>query len=193
MEGLVAGLGRTTVVFTGDTESVVENLQLRQQKQKRKGGGKKGEKRAREKKSENEPKEEGWGEKNEHHKYCQGQHITITTAATVSSSFWCSLAWFHNVAYPLSTCKYKWDQGSKNVQLWAVFCTQSLRANSGRGYGAFAKYTTVRPASGLQEQLIQTEFESFVVSVEAGFVYWEETEISIFFFPKMKRRKRLAF
>lgn len=30
---------------------------------KRKGGGKKGEKRAREKKSENEPKEEGWGEK----------------------------------------------------------------------------------------------------------------------------------
>lgn len=63
MEGLVAGLGRTTVVFTGDTESVVENLQLRQQKQKGRGGGKKGEKRAREKKSENEPKEEGWGEK----------------------------------------------------------------------------------------------------------------------------------
>lgn len=78
------------------------------------------------------------------------------------------------------------------MQLWSVFCTESLRANSGRGYGAFAKYTTDRPASGLQEQLIQTEFESFVISGEAGFVYWEETEI-IFFFPKMKRRKRLAF
>lgn len=67
MEGLVAGLGRTTVVFTGDTESVVENLQLRQQKQKGRGRGKKGEKRAREKKkkkSENEPKEEGWGKMN---------------------------------------------------------------------------------------------------------------------------------
>lgn len=50
VEGLVAGLGRTTVVFTGDTESVVENLQLRQQKQKGRGEGKKGEKRAREKK-----------------------------------------------------------------------------------------------------------------------------------------------
>jgi len=50
VEGLVAGLGRTTAVFTGDTESVVENLQLRQQKQKGREGGKKGEKRAREKK-----------------------------------------------------------------------------------------------------------------------------------------------
>ena len=64
VEGLVAGLGRTTVVFTGDTESVVENLQLRQQKQKRKGRGGGKERREQEKKkSENEPKEEGCGEK----------------------------------------------------------------------------------------------------------------------------------
>lgn len=63
MEGLVAGLGRTTVVFTGDTESVVENLQLRQQKQKGRGEGKKERREQEKKKSENEPKEEGWGEK----------------------------------------------------------------------------------------------------------------------------------
>lgn len=49
VEGLVAGLGRTTVVFTGDTESVVENLQLRDNRNKKEGRGK-GEKRAREKK-----------------------------------------------------------------------------------------------------------------------------------------------
>ena len=63
MEGLVAGLGRTTVVFTGDTESVVENLQLRQQKKKEGGRGGKERREQEKKKSENEPKEEGCGEK----------------------------------------------------------------------------------------------------------------------------------
>lgn len=61
---------------------------------KRKGGGKKGEKRAREKKKVRmSPRKKGGG-KNEHHKYSQGQHITITTAATVSSFFWCTVGWF---------------------------------------------------------------------------------------------------
>lgn len=86
--------------------------------------------------------------------------------------------------------------GAGVTELAAVgcfFCTKSLRANSGRGYGAFAKKTTDRRTSGLEEQLIQTEFESFVVSGEAGFVYWEETEINVCFFPKIKKRKRLAF
>lgn len=34
VEGLVAGLGRRAVEATGDTESVVENLQLRDNKNK---------------------------------------------------------------------------------------------------------------------------------------------------------------
>lgn len=89
VEGLVAGLGRTTVVFTGDTESVVENLQLRQQKQKGRGEGKKERREQEKKKVRMSPRKKGGG-KNEHHKYSQGQHITITTAATVSSFFWCS-------------------------------------------------------------------------------------------------------
>lgn len=121
MEGLVAGLGRTTVVFTGDTESVVENLQLRQQKQKGRGGGKKGEKRAREKKKWEWAQGRRVGGKYEHHKYSQGQHITITTAATVSSSFWCSVDWFHSISYPLWTWKYSWEQVSKKYSckwLW---------------------------------------------------------------------------
>lgn len=87
VEGLVAGLGRTTVVFTGDTESVVENLQLRQQKQKGRGEGKKERREQEKKKVRMSPRKKGGG-KNEHHKYSQGQHITITTAATVSSFFW---------------------------------------------------------------------------------------------------------
>lgn len=60
VEGLVAGLGRTTVVFTGDTESVVENLQLRQQKQK--GGEGKKERREQEKKKVRmSPRKKGGG------------------------------------------------------------------------------------------------------------------------------------
>lgn len=122
MEGLVAGLGRTTVVFTGDTESVVENLQLRQQKQKGRGGG-------REKRREESKRKKKWewtqgrrvGGKYEHHKYSQRQHITITTTATVSSSFWCSLDWLHSISYPLSTWKYNWDQMSKKNSCMCLF------------------------------------------------------------------------
>lgn len=85
------------------------------------GEGKKERREQEKKKSENEPKEEGWGEKNEHHKYSQGQHITITTAATVSSSLWCSVDWFHSISYPLSTWKYNWEQASRKYSckwLW---------------------------------------------------------------------------
>lgn len=63
MEGLVAGLGRTTVVFTGDTESVVENLQLRQQKQKGRGEGKKERREQEKKKVRMSPRKKGGGEK----------------------------------------------------------------------------------------------------------------------------------
>lgn len=63
VEGLVAGLGRTTVVFTGDTESVVENLQLRQQKQKGRGEGKKERREQEKKKVRMSPRKKGGGEK----------------------------------------------------------------------------------------------------------------------------------
>lgn len=88
MEGLVAGLGRTTVVFTGDTESVVENLQLRQQKQKGRGGGKQRREESKRKKQKvrMSPRKKGGG-KYAHHKYSQGQHLTLTAAAAVSSAF----------------------------------------------------------------------------------------------------------
>lgn len=101
---------------------------------KRKGGGKKGEKRAREKKSENEPKEEGWGDK----WTSQIQSGTTYHNNNCSHSilfFWCSVIWFHSVSYTLSAWKYNWEQVSK--KLAALFA--ELRARTGGEYGAFAK------------------------------------------------------
>lgn len=86
MEGLVAGLGRTTVVNTGHTEPVVQNLQLRDNKREREGKEEKTKNgKKKENSSKNEPRRKGWREKKQNkrksHKYNWWQQC-FTTAGS---------------------------------------------------------------------------------------------------------------
>lgn len=78
MEGLVAGLGGTTVVNTGHTESVVQNLQLRDNKREREGEEEKTKNgKKKENSSENEPRRKGWREKTKQTEESQIQLMTM--------------------------------------------------------------------------------------------------------------------